>query len=102
VTPEDEKGKLKAQLVRLDAKPWLAALFEDPNALAAYHAIDNHLASECLAIVARQRLSSREFEVFDLRWHGYKQNEIAVRLGISKGRVSQLLSQVREKLADIA
>lgn len=102
--PRDERGIPSDHIARLDDPdlPELARFVEDPSSLAPYYAVENKLLSEWLITAARQRLSPREFEVFEMRWHGHKQNDIAAHLGITKGRVSQLLGQVREKLADIA
>jgi hypothetical protein len=102
--PRDESGVPSDQIARLDDPdlPDLSRFFEDPHSLALYDAVHNKLLLEWLDILVQQRLSSRELEVLAMMRHGYKQSEMAARLGITEGRVSQLVSQVQIKLADIA
>jgi hypothetical protein len=82
--------------------PELSEFIGDPDALAPYHAVDEMLFREWLCNLARQRLTSREFEVFEMTLDNQRQNKIAAHLGITEGRVTQLLDQVHQKLADIA
>jgi sigma-70-like protein len=102
--PRDEKSISADQIARLDDPdlPELAKFFEDPTSLAPYFAVEEKLLSEWLITAARQRLTQREFEVFEMTLDNQRQSEIATRLGITPGRVSQLLKQVQQKLADIA
>jgi hypothetical protein len=101
-TPQDEKSIAAGQTVWLDGVPQLAKFFGDPKSLAPHLAVEDGLLLEWLEELARQRLTSGEFAVFAMMRSGYKQYEMASRLGVTKGRVSQLVKQVHQKLADIA
>jgi RNA polymerase sigma factor (sigma-70 family) len=80
----------------------LSEFIDDPGALAPYDAVINKSDHEWLCPLARQRLTPREFQVFEMTLDNQRQNEIAAHLSISEGRVSQLLEQVQQKLADMA
>jgi hypothetical protein len=82
--------------------PELSEFLGDPEAPALYHAVDEKLLCEWLCTLAQHRLTPREFEVLEMTLDNQRQSEIAAHLSITEGRVSQLLNQVRQKLADIA
>jgi hypothetical protein len=99
---DERRLKPGQRIAPLDDLPELDKFFEDPHSLAPYEAVHDRLLLEWLDILAQQRLTRRELEVFTLMRQGYKQYEIAARLDITQGRVSQIVSQVYEKFAHIA
>ncbi len=100
----NEVSNLIRRQARLERNnfPELSEFLGDPDALAPYDAVDEKLLREWLCNLARHRLTPREFEVLEMTLDNQRQSEIAAHLSITEGRVSQLLDQVRQKLADIA
>jgi hypothetical protein len=100
----NEVSNLIRRQARLERNsfPELSEFLGDPDALASYDAVDENLHREWLCNLARYRLTPREFEVLEMTLDNQRQSEIAAHLSITEGRVSQLLDQVRQKLADIA
>jgi DNA-binding CsgD family transcriptional regulator len=90
---------LGQRLVPLDGDlPELLTFFGDPKALAAYLAIEDKLLLEGIAELARQRLTPRELEVFELRLSGLALEEIATMQGITSGAVRKQWHDIRHKL----
>jgi DNA-binding NarL/FixJ family response regulator len=100
----NEVSNLIRRQARLERNsfPELSEFLGDPDALAPYDAVDEKLLREWPCNLAWHRLTPREFEVLEMTLDNQRQSEIAAHLSITEGRVSQLLDQVRQKLADIA
>jgi predicted XRE-type DNA-binding protein len=102
-TPQDEKGiPTPRGFVPLDDPdlPELPKFFEDPDAFADYECADRVVLLE--QIIARTGLTQRELDVLLLKHQDLKQKEIARHLGITEGRVSQLLKAAERKIANVA
>jgi hypothetical protein len=89
---------LEQRLASLDDLPELSKFFGDPQALAAYLAVEDKLLLEWLAELARQRLTPHEFEVFELRPSGLALKEIATLRGVTPGAVRKQWYDIRHKL----
>ena len=94
----DKTVNLEQRLASLDDLPEISKYFDDPQALAAYLAVDDKLFLEWVAELARQRLTSHELEVFELRLSGLALKEIAALRGVTPGAVRKQWYDIRHKL----